>query len=102
VRGDVPHARHVVALLADGANRGEERRPRSPDGLGCDRVGVLLPSGDWRFENLDGPVLAARIEAAIGSPVDLAFGDGRGDKAQVAASFKRGACILVIASSDPE
>lgn len=71
-------------------------------GLGCDRVGVLLPGGDFRFEAIDAPILADRIGAVTGHPVDLVLADSRREAAEAEALIKRGACILVVTSGNPD
>src|SRR5579863_5511894 len=92
-------------LAACGSANGGSTSINGNNGVGCKKIGVLLPetATSARWDGDDKPDLERDIPATLsGATVDYANAQGNADQQQTQAdaALTKGDCILVVAASD--
>ncbi|HVB72257.1 MAG TPA: substrate-binding domain-containing protein [Ktedonobacteraceae bacterium] len=95
----------ALMVACGSANGGSTTTINGNNGVGCKKVGVLLPetATSARWAGQDTPYLTRDIPATLaGSTVDVTNAQGSDDaqKTQAEADLTKGDCILVLAAHD--
>jgi len=94
-----------LLLAACGSSNGGGTTINGNNGVGCKKIGVLLPetATSARWDGKDRPALQSDIPATLsGATVDYSNAQGSADqqKTNADAALTKGDCILIVAASD--
>lgn len=94
-----------LLLAACGSSNGGGTTINGNNGVGCKKIGVLLPetATSARWDGKDRPALQSDIPATLkGGTVDYSNAQGSADqqKTNADAALTKGDCILIVAASD--